>query len=431
VARGKEIPSLPRRGPLGFLAGNLGAFRRDRIALLERVARECGDIGAFHLGPRRVIVISSPELVRPILAEEADAYEKGPVMRRFARPILGDGLLAVDNLSHRRRRRLVAPAFHPRAVISHTAAIVNQAERAAERLAALPRGSELDLAEEMTRLTLAIIGRILFSVDLTEEAAELAGAFTTVLTYVTDQIHALVPLPLSVPTPRNRRVRRAIKRLRALLARMIEERRRAPADDVLSQLVHAREDGQQFTDEELLDEATNLFVAGHETIANALAWTWALSLSHTEPYAKLGDEDYALRALKEAMRLYPPVHSLGRAPSRPVEIGGYAIAPGEPILVSTYLIHRRADLFADPLRYDPDRFLTENEAALPRYSYLPFGAGPRVCIGAQLALMEGQIVLSRIARRVRFELLHPVSTPEMLVTLRPKHGVRTRVCGLE
>jgi cytochrome P450 len=278
----------------------------------------------------------------------------------------------------------------------------------------------------MTRLTLAIIGRLLFSVDLTDEAAELAEAFTTVLQHVTDQIHALVPLPLSLPTPNNLRVRRAIQRLRALLARLIEERRRAPAEDILSVLVHTREDGQQLSDEELLDEATNLFVAGHETIANALSWTWALCLSHTDAYAKLGDEAFALRAFKEAMRLYPPVHSLGRAPSRDVEIDGYAIAAGEPILVSTYLIHRR---FADPLRFDPDRFLPEREAALPKYSYLPFGAGPRVCIGAQLALLEGQLILSRLAPRLRLELIPPISNPEMLVTLRPEHGVRTRVCG--
>ncbi len=421
--RGKEIPSLPRRP----LVGNLLEFRRDRLALLRRVALKCGDIGAFHLGPRRVIVVSAPELARTILVDDAELYEKGPVMRRFARPILGDGLLAVDNASHRRRRRLAAPAFHARALDSHTASIVRVAARAAAGLAALPDGSEIARAAEMTRLTLTISGRVLFSVDLGGEAAELASAFTTVLTHVTDQIDSLLPLPLSLPTRANLRVRRAIARLRHSLSRMIDERRRAPGHDVLSLLGEARDDGDALSDAEILDEATNLFVAGHETIANALSWAWALLFSHTEPYVKLKDDAFALAALKEAMRLYPPVHSLGRAPSRAVEIGGFPIAAGEPIIVSTYLIHRRADLYPSPDDFAPSRFTPERESSLPRFAYLPFGAGPRICIGAQLALTEGQIILQTLARRLRFEPLGPIPEPEMLVTLRPKHGLLVRL----
>ncbi len=407
---------------------------------------ELGDVGAFHLGPRRVVVVSAPEPARLILADHADAFEKGPSVRIFARPILGEGLISAANQPHRRQRRLVQPPFAPRQVAAYVDAMTDDVDKAR---ATWPDGGEIDLVEEMTHLSLRIIGRTLFSVDLVDEAAELREAIEIVQRHVTGLMRTLVPLPLSVPTPRNRRVRRAVDRLNETILRMIAERRSGErTDDLLSKLVFSRdsEDGGGFDDRQIRDEVMTLFVAGHETTAYALAWTWLLLCEHPAVYARLlGEVDRALagrpprsqdldrlpwtqQVLKESLRLYPPVHSLGRVSTRALELGPFHLRRGSIVIVSQFLLHRRADLFPDPDAFDPERFSPAREAKLDRFAYLPFGAGPRVCIGNNFAFTESVLILARLAQTVRFELIPGQSIrPEMLVTLRPHPAVRVRV----
>ena len=413
--------------------------------MLERVRAQCGDIGTFKLGPREVIVSSSPEHARIVLLDEADAFEKGPTVRKFARPVLGDGLIPCANADHRRRRALVAPAFRHRQ-LQHYAGVFGAETRAAcDRWA---ESSHLDLAPAMMQLTLRIVGRTLFDVDLESQAKDVGDALTVVLSYVTELIQNPVAPPLSVPTARNRKVNRAIEMLDQTIGTMVEDRRRSEdkeATDLLSSLVFAvDEDGSTLSDREIRDEVMNLVLAGHETTANALTWAWVLLIQHPDVAARLRDEVDALESdeidaaaasqlvltqqiLQEAMRLYPPVHSLGRQAQRRVRLGRYELEAGAIVIVSTYLLHRREDLFDRPLTFDPSRFAPDLVAARPRFTYLPFGGGPRVCVGAQFAMLETQIVLATMARRLDLMSLEDRVEPEMLITLRPRGDVRCSI----
>jgi cytochrome P450 len=413
------------------LIGNLRELRRDPIALFERLRAECGDLGAIHVGPRRLVVVSSPELAHEVLVAQADAFEKGPTLRRFARPLLGEGLLAAKNQTQRRNRKLVAPAFTPKRIAQHAALMAEETGRAATRL----QGRDVDLCEEMMRLTLAILGRTLFSVDLSASAPSARIALETVQRHVESMMKGLLPLPLWVPTAANRRTRRALAELDALIARLVHERRRGGAerapDDLLSSLIFARDEGQALSDREIRDEAMNLFVAGHETTAFALAWTFHLLMMHPEAATRLdaelaaGRDEFAERVLKESMRLYPPVHSPGRVCAREVTLGGERLPRGTLLLVSTLLLHRRADLWPEPLAFRPERFA--DERALPKGAYLPFGLGPRNCVGFHFAMAEMMAVLKGLRTRLRFEPLPAKIEPELLVTLRPRFGLPTRI----
>lgn len=439
------IPSLSRAP----LLGNLMEFRSDRLALFARLRAECGDLGAFHLGPRRLVVVSSPELAHEVLVTQADAFEKGPTLRRFARPLLGDGLLSVDNAHHRRNRRLVAPAFTPKTIAHHVHIMQEEAARSATRLVAAGRA---DLADECMRLTLAIIGRSLFSFDLSDEAAAARDALEAVQRHIDGILRGLLPVPTWLPTAANRRLRAALARLDGLIGRLVAERRllgagRAP-DDLLSALVFSRDkdsagspgaEGDFLSDRQIRDEAMTLFVAGHETTAFALAWTFHLLLDHPDVGARLDAElarlggrapdwddlpklPYTLQVLSEAMRLYPPGHTPGRVAARDVTLGGERLPAGTLVLVSVWLMHRRADLWPDPERFSPERFA--DERALPKHAYLPFSAGPRNCIGARMALAEMQIALAVLRQRARISRANSVRIePEMLVTLRPRGGL--------
>ena len=424
----------------------MGEFRRDRIALLRRVRAECGDLGAFHLGPRRVIVASSPELAYQVLVEHAGAFEKGPTVRDFARPLFGDGLITIDNAQHKGRRRTLGPAFSARQLAAYAGAMSDDVTRAADRWA---EGAAIELGAEMTSLTLRIVGRALFSVDLASEADPFREALDVLQRHVAGRIKSLAALPLFVPTAENRAVRAAIRRLDETIYRLIAERRAAlgrhdhappPGADLLTMLVLGRDpdSGGPLSDRQIRDEAMNLLVAGHETTAHALTWTWSLLMRHPDVYAALEREidevlpgraptpadvprlRLTIRIFKEALRLYPPVHSIGREASRDVAIGGHRLERGALVIVSAFLIHRRDDLYPRPDDFAPGRFDDDAEARLPRLGYLPFGAGPRVCIGNHFAMMEAIAVLAGVAQRARLSPVSPAApAPEMLITLRP------------
>jgi cytochrome P450 len=440
----KKIPSLPGLPILG----NLLDAGRDRLSFLMRVNRECGDIGQFRIGPRRVVQLNSPEYVQVVLVDNDYAFfEKSPVLRRYLRPVFGNGLLSIDSQSHKQRRKLVAPAFQPRYIAAYAEVMADYAEQLQQPW---PDGRTINIAQEMMRLTFRIVGKTLFDADLVNEASDVGEALLTILRYNNTELNSFFHLPHHWPTPRNRRFQKALARLDAIIYRLIAERRKTAAErtDLLSLLLQVRDEdnGGGLSDQEVRDEAITLFLAGYETTANALTWTWYLLAQYPEIYARVRAEvdhvlagrtptaadlpqlPYTLQVFKEAMRLYPPVHSIARQVARPFALGDYHLSVGTIVAVSFYVLHRRPDYFPDPERFDPERFTPQAEKNLSRYAYMPFSIGPRLCIGNHFAMMEGHLLLAALVQRVTFRLVPGQNVvPEPLITLRPRDGIQMTV----
>jgi len=442
-SRSVDAPGPPRRYPLQ----NWLALQRNPLRFLEGVARH-GDVARFRLGPVFVYLVNDPDLIRSVLVTRADAYHKGRALER-ARRLLGQGLLTSEGALHLRQRRLMQPAFHRERIAGYGETMVRYAGRAAERWKA---GETIDVHKEMVALTLAIVGKTLFDADVEEEADEIGKALTEAL----ELFQRLLMVPYGeflekLPIPSTLRFRSARRRLDATIARLIAERRRNPRDrkDLLTLLLLAQDtegDGGGMTDTQLRDEAMTIFLAGHETTANAMAWTWHLLSQNPEAEGRLHEEldrvlegrapgvadlprlRYTEMVLSESMRLFPPAWILGRRAIVDHELGGYRIPAGSIVLLSQWITHRDARYFPDPLRFDPQRFTAEAQAARPRFSYFPFGGGPRVCIGEGFAWMEGVLVLATIARRWRFLPVDGIPvTPAAMITLRPKSGLPMRI----
>jgi cytochrome P450 len=438
-----QVPGVP-------LFGNFLEMRRDRSKLGLRLAREYGDAAWLRIGPLRVLMLASPELVKDFLVDKDEFFIKAPGLSYFARPLLGNGLLTSEHDFHRKQRRMMGPMFVHKHIASYAQTM---AERAEKHAALLDDGQDVDVSQAMMALTLEIVGKTLFDAEVGDEAKEIGDALTAAMHVIIDSINTLVPIPTSWPTPRNRRNKKAIARLDATIYRMIAQRRASGVQDrgdLLSLLLDARDEEDTehrgMSDQQVRDEAMTLFLAGHETTANALAWAWYLLARHPHAYACMLREvdevlagrtptlddlpklPYTLAVFKETMRLYPPAYVIGRIAERDVLVGDVEVKKNTIVFVNVIGMQRRAELFADPESFEPERFVGEREKGIPRHAYLPFGAGPRVCIGNHFAMMEGQLVLAAIAQRVRFELpAGVVVEPEPLVTLRPKGGVPMKV----
>jgi cytochrome P450 len=428
--------------------------RGDRVAFLRGVTERHGDIARLSRwgGLLTVTMLSSAEMAHEVLVERAEDFVKGYGLSLFARPLLGNGLLTSEGSFHRRQRKMMAPAFvHKR--IAEYAAVISQRTEAAQR--GWAHGETLDFSDAMMRLTLEIVGVTLFDAEIGAEADEIGAALTMAMKQAIGAINAPLPIPPAVPTPGNRRARRAVARLDETVFRMIRERRAQGTDhgDFLSMLLLAQDedDGSVMTDQQVRDEAMNIFLAGHETTANALAWTFYLLAQHPlvrerlerEVDAALGGRPptladlpaipYALQVFKEAMRLYPPAYVVARRALRDVTVGGHLIRKNDLAMINIIGMHHRPEYFPEPNRFHPDRFAPEAEKQMPRHAYLPFGAGARVCIGNHFALLEGQLAVAALAQRVRLDLpagSHRVET-EPLITLRPKGGMPMRVTRRE
>ena len=430
------------------VVGNLFDFREDRAELALRVAREFGDVAQLRLGLMPVVMVSSAELAHEVLVEKQDAFTKAPGLSFFGRPLLGRGLLTSETDLHKKQRKMMAPMFMPKRIASYAGVMSERAEKFAGKW---KDGEQIDLSQEMMGLTLEIVGKTLFDAEVGAEAGEINDALTAAMEHIITAINSFVPIPPSWPTPSNFRNRKAIARLDQTIYRMIDERRRTKEDkgDLLSMLLLAREEEDPtkgMDDQQVRDEAMTLFLAGHETTANALSWGFYLLAQHPHVYHRLLREvdaalsgraptladlpqlPYAMAVFKESMRLYPPAYIVGRMVDRAVEIGGHRVRKNTIVTVNVIGMHRRAKYFADPEAFEPERFLGEREKTIERYAYLPFGAGPRVCIGNHFALMEGQLLIAALAQRVRFELAPGARvTPEPLITLRPRGGIPMRV----
>jgi cytochrome P450 len=408
----------------GFLQ-ILRAVFGNRIQMVETMGAQIPRIGRTQFGRFGVVLVHAPELVSEVLIDRAEDYQKGPVLRVISRPLLGDGLLTSEGQQHRERRKLVAPAFaHQR--VSRYAAVMTERTEAAQ--AQWRDGQRMDMAQEMMRLTLDIVGRTLFDVELLGKADSLGRDITQV------QQGAVLQMRLPFKLPFQWKSEAALGRLNETMYGMIRERRATGTDkgDLLSMLLLSKDEdtGQHMTDEEVRDEAMTLFLAGHETTAQAMAWSWYLLARNPQYFERLRQEGapFALQVMKEAMRLYPPAFLLARSALRDTTIDGFTVKKDELVFIAPWLFHRDPRLFEDPLRFDPDRFLPEREAKLPRFAYMPFGGGRRICIGNQFALMEGQIILATIGRHVEMEMLSqaPIEL-EPYITLRPKGGVNVKV----
>lgn len=437
-------PPLPPGSRTRVPGGDLLAFRRDPLGTLERLAADHGDVAGMRFGPRRVTLLSDPELVREVLVGRHREFIKSYALQR-ARVLLGEGLLTSEQPLHLRQRRLAQPAFHRERIAAYAADMVAYAARMAEEWR---DGETLDVAREMNRLTLAIAGKTLFGAEVAGEAEEIAGALTTALGLYKRLTNPLGPLLDRLPTPGTLRMRRARARLDATIYRIIAERRRAGGDrgDLLSMLLLAQDtegDGGGMSDLQLRDEALTIFLAGHETTANALSWTWHLLARNPQAEAALHAEldrvlggrlptvddlpalPYTRAVLAESMRLLPPAYVVGRQPLHDMEIGGFRAEEGSIVLMSPWVIQRDSRWWPEPLRFLPERWTPEMEAELPRFAYFPFGGGPRKCIGEGFAWTEEILVLATLAARWRVRPVpgHPVE-PEPMITLRPRHGIR-------
>ncbi|MCU0490440.1 MAG: cytochrome P450 [Chloroflexaceae bacterium] len=435
-------------GPSPRLAWpRLFAFNRDPIGFTMAMARTYGDVAAYQLGPQPFALLSNPEDIRDVLVTNNRNFVKGVGLAR-AKRLLGEGLLTSEGDFWRRQRRLAQPAFHRQRIAGYANTMVAYAERHASRW---QPGDTRDIAEEMMALTLAIVGKTLFDSDVEGEASEVGAALNDAIALFSDSNRLLMILAEQVGIQQNARLAQTRNRLDAIIYRMIDEHRASGDDrgDLLSMLLQAHDaegDGSGMTDQQVRDEALTIFLAGHETTANALTWTfYLLSQNPTvaqQLYAELDavlgkrlptmDDlpqlHYTDMVIHESMRLYPPAWIIGRRALNDFTAGGYRIPANTTVLMSQWQVQHDPRFFPDPYRFDPLRWLPEARSRRHKYSYFPFGGGPRQCIGEQFALMEMVLVLATLARRWRLHLVpgHPV-TLQPSITLRPKHGMRMRL----
>jgi cytochrome P450 len=442
-----RVHEAPHLAGVPFL-GHLSALRRDPIAVFQRAAATGHDLVRLPVGAGSVYVLRRTEDVKRVLLDNRQNFSKQTRGYAALRFVLGNGLITSEGEFWLRQRRLAQPAFHRQRLaqfgermVELTQQLLEQWERAA-RL-----GSPVDVASDMMALTLRIVGWTLLSSEVGPHAPSVSEALNELLHQVIRRTTQWVRLPRWLRTPQNRALQRARRNLDRVVLGMIAERRESGAErpDLLGMLMFARDEetGETMSDQQLRDEVMTIFLAGHETTANALTWTLYLLFRHPEVRDRLEREvasalhgrpprvedlpklGYVLAVVQEAMRLYPPVWMLMRRSEREDVLAGFRVPAGAYVAVCPFLLHRDPRLFENPERFDPERFMGERAARIPRFGYIPFSAGPRMCIGNGFALMEAQLVLASIAQRFRLELApgHPVEL-DPAVTLRPKHGMR-------
>ncbi len=415
---------------------------RDFFQFFRGLVDEYGDVVGFRMGKQPFVVVNHPDLIRDVLVTQQRCFAKGRALERMRR-LLGNGLLTSEGEFHLRQRRLAQPAFHRDRVAGYATSMIHYAGRWRDRW---EDGSTVDMHEEMMRLTLAVVGKTLFDADVEAESHEIGDALGYVLNSFSVSMLPYAELLEKLPLPSTRKFARARNRLDETIYRMIDDRRASGDDrgDLLSMLMQASDtegDGSGMSNEQLRDEALTIFLAGHETTANAMTWTWYLLSQHPNVVARLHAEvdalggepvaadvmrlPYARQVVAESMRLYPPAYAIGRRALVACDIGTFTIPPRTIVLTSPYLQHHDARWFPEPEHFDPDRWTVERIAERPKFSYFPFGAGTRICIGEQFAWTEAILLLATLAQRWAPTLVpgHPVRL-QPRITLRPKDGMR-------
>jgi cytochrome P450 len=454
---GLTAPSADAPRAAQVAPGPWGPFSAVRIARnpLEGITsnwKRYGDVVRHRLGPMEVFLVVHPDGVKHILQENHRNYVKSADYKILKR-ILGEGLLTSEGALWLHQRRLMAPMFHRQRIAEFGAAMVDSTVKMLEGWSEMERdGAAFDAFDAMMQLTLEIVARVLFKVEIEGELAHRIGHDVTVVNERMGQFDLGIFVPW-LPTRRNLQLRRATRSLDAIIADIIADHRRCGEDrgDLLSLLLAARDEdtGEMMNDRQVRDEAMTLILAGHETTANALGWTWYLLSQNPEIEQRLHSElaqvlggrpptvadlpslRYTSMVIDESMRLYPPAWSVGRSPISDDEILGFRIPKGANVMLSQWLTHRHPDFWDDPERFDPERFSPERSANRPRYAYFPFGGGPRQCIGNTFALTEAKLILATIASRYRLRMVpgHRVET-NPLITLRPRYGLKMTLEGL-
>jgi cytochrome P450 len=426
------------------------------ILLFEHLAATYGRIAHYKLGWQHIVFINHPDFIREILVNHPQEMIKERTQRRM-KILLGEGLITSEGAFHMRQRRIAAPAFHRQRIAAYADVMT---ERAALRRASWHAGQTIDIGAEMMQLALEVVARTLFNTDVTSDVLAINHEVNVIM----DLYNYLISLPLAeaylyAPLPGLTRFRRARARLNAVVHRIIADHRSrasagntADSGDLLSMLMASRDeeggatDGTGMTDEQLRDEIITIFLAGYETVANALTWTWLLLAQNPEAEARFHAElnrvlggrtatmddlpqlRYTEMVFAESMRIYPPAWAMGRQSTAPVALGPYRFPAGTYFFFSQYVMQRDPEYFPDPLRFDPERFTPEAKVARPRFAYFPFGGGGRQCIGESFAWMEGVLLLATIAQKWRLRLLPDQQIDvQPKITLRPKYPIHMRV----
>jgi cytochrome P450 len=438
------LPPGPSDSLFGFRLA--GRFRRNPLKFLTSLVRDYGDLAMFHMGPYRACLVNHPDLIRDVLVTHRLSFPKLARHRRTIRSFSGDNVFVSEGDQWLRQRKLVQPAFQTRLFYGYAEATVRHAQ---QMLAGWSDGAEFDLVPAMARLSLVSIGQALFNVDLSDQVELYGRALQIHSETLRDEFRAAFVLPDWLPTEAKRQKRWAVRCLRDLFVRAIRERRAAESsrEDVLSILLAAVDNGQ-FSEEQAIAEATIMFVAGQDDITAALSWCWCLLAQHPAIDARFRAElkevlggrqpTYADVArlpatemiIKETLRMYPPTWTLvPRYATEEVELGGYRIPRGTWVFISPYATHHDSRYFPDPERFDPDRFAAERQAAMPPFTYIPFGGGPRICIGNHFTFTLLTMALASIAQRFSMTLCDDPTqiVPDPSLALRPRRGVKVRL----
>jgi cytochrome P450 len=434
-----KFPPGPSTGLKRWSLGPLN--NGDPLKYFTGLMREYGDLVSLRVLNFRILLLNHPDYIEDVLVNHPRKFIKGRVLLANKR-VFGRGLLTSDGDFWLRQRRLAQPAFHRARIAGYASTMVEYTERL---LHEWQDGEERDIHKEMMRLTLQIVGKTLFDADVERDAQDI-GKSMELLLELSANFRRTIFIPHWAPTPTNLRMERAIRQIETVLYRMIAEKRASGRDagDLLSMLLAAQdEDGSRMTDQQLRDEAITLFLAGHETTANTLSWTWWLLAQNPGVEAKLHAElrsvlggrtpslddlpklVYTNHIITESMRLYPPAWGTARTAIEDHEIAGYAVPKGSGVSFAQWTVHRDPRWYDASEEFRPERWEGDLLKRIPRFAYFPFGGGPRQCIGNSFALMEAALILATIAQQFWFRLVegHPV-VPLASITLRPRHGIR-------
>jgi cytochrome P450 len=433
----------PGPGRIEMLA-DIPELRRDMLAYCAQAIERYGDIVQLRIGPVRAFIVNDPDAAHRVLVDRNKDYVRTYSARAVSR-ILGKGLITSSGDLWRRQRRIIQPIFHSQVINGLVDSIASAVDSMLNTWSLREPSRAFDMHEEMMRLTLLVIGRTLFSIEIDDRNSDIGKAFSDANAHADYYAKKFFLFPAWVPTPRNVAIRQTLRKLGALVSRIVDEHRATNRSDLLSMLLAARDEdtGAPMSDRQLHDEILTLVAAGHETTANLLSWCFHLLSSnpaieqrvHAEvsnvlglrrpTLADLANLPFTTCVLQETMRLYPPVWMIDREAMVDDELNGYRVPVGSHVLVFTYGLHRHHAHWDQPSLFDPERFLPERSEGRHRGSYLPFSIGPRRCVGSSLALMEAQIALAMIVQRYSVTVVpnHPVEMAAM-VTLRPKHGIQ-------
>jgi cytochrome P450 len=430
-------------GPSGFFLPNKYSqyFKKDPMELFMRINNDYGPVASFSFFGIRITSITNPADIKYVLQENSSNYTKSITYNEL-KHILGQGLLTSEGSFWKRQRRISQPAFKKSMIEGFSTIVLEEVDKV---LKSYQNKSITDISEDMMKITFTVVGKALFQKDLGERAELISKALDTSLELVLSRMQTIFKFPLSVPTPTNMKLNHAIQVMKSMVDELIMERRKSGGGqgDLMDFLMFTKDEetGETMTDSQIRDEVLTFLLAGHETTSNALAWTFYLLSLHPEIRTKVREEVYPVmrtglnysslenlpytkNVIQEAMRLYPPIWIIERTPIKDDEVGGFTVPAKSIVSVCINSIHKNKDYWVNPEGFDPDRFNPENSGGRHGFSYLPFGGGPRICIGNHFAMMEATLILASIVHNYDLNLTSLANVAKNpLVTLRPKNGI--------